>query len=389
MSNNINNDDKDFLSKVKKSKILEILKLEKGDKSYTYRKIILLSLVLWLPMLILTFIENTAVSSSIRIPFLYDYVVYARFFIAIPILFLTERTIEFQTNNTIRYFLDSGIIDDNNIEDFQYSFTKLFKLRHSRILKAVILIFAYTVVFKFWKSLDRDYIAASWITGKGEAELSYAGYWYFFLAAPLYHFVLYLLISKYLLWAIFMWKISRMKLNLFPTNSDFTAGLGFLGYSLVSFAFIGSAQSSVFSGEIANRITFMGETLGDNRIIIFGSVLVLTFIYFFPALFFIRKLYRTKLKGILEYGVLTSKQSNAFFQKWLKNKYDEFLDTGDFSSLTDLNTSYDIIQQMRTVPIETRKVIIMMLIISAPYAPLLLLAFPADVIFEFLLKFFV
>lgn len=390
MTGNINNEDTNFISKGKKSKILEKLKLEKGDESYTFRKAILLSLVLWLPMLILTIVENTTLSSSIKIPFLGDFVVYARFFVALPMLFFTEKTIKFQTNNTINYFLDSGIIADNNIEDFQFNLKRILNLRDSRIPKVIILIIAYIIVFIFWKSFDQSYVESSWLINKQSgSDLSYAGYWYFLIAAPVYHFVLYVLIWKYLLWAVFMWKISRMKLNLFPTNPDLSAGLGFLGYSLLSFAFIGFAQSSVFSGEIANKIAFMGDTLKDNRLIIFGSVIILSFIYFFPSLFFMSKLYSSKLKGILEYGVLTSKQSLVFSQKWIKDKYNEFLDTGDFSSLTDLNTSYDIIQKMRTVPIEKRKIISIMVIIAVPYAPLLLLAFPANELFDFILNFFV
>ena len=133
----------------------------------------------------------------------------------------------------------------------------------------------------------------------------------------------------------------------------------------------------------------MGESLEENKLLIVAVVAGLTLVYLFPAFFFINKLYLAKLKGILEYGVITIKQSKAFHKKWLMEKYDEFLDTGDFSSLTDLNTSYDVIQKMRTIPVEPRKIITMVLIIAAPFAPLVLLAFPANEILGFLLKFFV
>jgi hypothetical protein len=381
-------ENKELLSKGIMGNILEKLRLEKGDKSYTLRKILFFSLVLWLPMLILSIIENTAVSSSVNIPFLHDYVIYSRFFIALPILFFTERIVKYQTDNTIKYFLDSGIIADNNVEEFQLHLTKSLKLRDSKILKVIILLIACYIVFNFWKSFG-GYDQSSWMVNKaGVPSLSYAGYWYYFVAAPVYQIFLYLLLSKYLIWASFLWKISRMKLNIFPTNPDLSAGLGFLGYSLISFAFIGFAQSSVLSGEIANKIAFMGGTLGANRLMMIGSVIGLSFIYLFPSFFFISRLYLLKLRGILEYGVLTSKQSNIFFNKWVKGKYDEFLDTGDFSSLTDLNTSYDIIQKMRLIPVEPRKILIVLLIIAIPYVPLAFLAFPSKDIFEFLLKIF-
>jgi hypothetical protein len=341
-------------------------------------------------MLVLALIENTAYGSNIRIPFLIDYVVYARFFVALPMLFYTQKTVQYQSNNTIKYFLDSGIISGNNIEDFQLKLKRVLNLRDSKLTKIILFAFAYIIVFIFWKNFDESYVESSWlINNNGSRVFSYAGIWYFFIAAPMFHFVLYLLLWKYIVWALFMWKISRMELNLFPTNPDLTAGLGFIGYSIVSFAFLGFAQSSVISGEIANKIAYMGDNINSNKLLIIASVAGLTLTYLFPAFFFINKLYRIKLKGILEYGVLTIKQSKAFHKKWLLEKYDEFLDTGDFSSLTDLNTSYDIIQKMRSIPVETRKIISMVLIIAAPFAPLILLAFPANDILEFLLKFFV
>jgi hypothetical protein len=389
LNENINNEETDYLLK-RKSKILEKLHLEKGYESYNYRKAIMLSLVLWLPMLILTFIENTAYGSIIKIPFILDYVVYARFFVALPMLFYAQKTVQHQSNNTIKYFLDSGIISDNNVEDFQRKLKRILELRDSKLSRIILFVFAYVIVFIFWKSFDESYVESSWlISRKGVHALSYAGYWYFFVAAPMFHFVLYLMVWKYLLWAAFMWKISRMELNLYPTNPDLTAGLGFIGYSIVSFAFVGFAQSSVMSGEIANKIAYMGDNLSSNKLLIVASVAGLTLMYLFPAFFFINKLYLAKLKGILEYGVLTIKQSKAFHKKWLMEKYDEFLATGDFSALTDLNTSYDVIQKMRTVPVETRKIMTMALIIALPFAPLVLLAFPANEILEFVLKFFV
>jgi hypothetical protein len=41
------------------------------------------------------------------------------------------------------------------------------------------------------------------------------------------------------------------------------------------------------------------------------------------------------------------------------------------------------------VPVETRKIMTMALIIALPFAPLVLLAFPANEILEFILKLFV
>jgi hypothetical protein len=105
-----------ILPKSTLNSIFEKLKLEKGEDYHTGRKIIASIIVMWLPMLILSLIENTAINPSLRIDFLHDYIGYARFFVAIPVLFFTDRLGKYQTKHTVKYFLNSGIISDNNIE---------------------------------------------------------------------------------------------------------------------------------------------------------------------------------------------------------------------------------------------------------------------------------
>ncbi|MCX6161317.1 MAG: hypothetical protein NTV87_08285, partial [Ignavibacteriae bacterium] len=121
------------------------------------------------------------------------------------------------------------------------------------------------------------------------------------------------------------------------------------------------------------------------------TVVCLTFLYLLPSLFFLSKLLQSKLSGILEYGVITSRQASAFYNKWIKGRKaipEEYLDSPDFSSHTDLNTIFDIIQKMRFIPVEFRKILAMVLIIAAPFLPLAFLAFPLSEIVEFIFKIF-
>jgi hypothetical protein len=392
LTGNINIEDTDFLTRGKRNRILETLKLEKGEKSFIARKILFFLLVLWLPMLVLSFFESSALNSSIKISFLCDYLVYARFFIAIPLLLFAGRTTKFQSNHTINYFFESGIIADNNKEEFESLLKKFLKFRDSRVSEIIILIASYLLVLVFWKNLNQSDVSSSWIFNSGLKSLSVSGSWYYYISIPVYQFLFFRMIWRYILWCIFMWKISRMNLNIYATNPDLSAGLGFLGYSLVGYALLGSVQSCVISGEIANSIAFRGDILKDNTILIISSIISISFIYFFPSLFFVRKLFEVKLKGILDYGIVTSRQSGAFFNKWIKGKITEpgeFLDTPDFSSHTDMNTVYDIIQKMSMIPIDTKKIVNVIVTVAAPFAPLVLLAFPVKEIFKFVIKLFI
>lgn len=388
----INEDTPALLSGGVSNKILEKLKLHRGEESLAGRKYFFFFLVLWLPMLILSFYESSTSGMQVKVPFLQDYLVYARFFVALPILFAAERIVKFQTDYSIRYFIDSGIIADNNITDFRGILNKVLKLKNSSYTEFIILALAYSMVIFLWKKVGPGEAGSSWtVSTEPGGGLSVAGYWYFFVAAPVFQFFLLSMIWKFILWSIFMWKISRMKLNLYPTNPDLSAGLGFLGSSLVGFSFLGAAQSGVVAGEIANRIVYMGETLKGNRLYMITTVVCLTFLYLLPSLFFLSKLLQSKLSGILEYGVITSRQASAFYNKWIKGRKaipEEYLDSPDFSSHTDLNTIFDIIQKMRFIPVEFRKILAMVLIIAAPFLPLAFLAFPLSEIVEFIFKIF-
>src|SRR6267142_5961306 len=56
------------------------------------RRVLFISLLAWLPLLLLSIIEGHAANGDIRVPFLHDVEAHARFLIALPALVIAEVT---------------------------------------------------------------------------------------------------------------------------------------------------------------------------------------------------------------------------------------------------------------------------------------------------------
>jgi len=380
----------DYLIDGPSQKVLHKFKLGGEDKKSISKKIIIFSMLSWLPLLILSMIESTAINPAIKIPLLYDFVLYIRVFVALPLLFIAERVIRFFSNRSLGHFIESGIVADNNIKDYEDNLKFFGRLKDSGIIDVIILVISYSIVIwgwaNIWKYYKVDDILTSWqFSLNSPGQLSLTGYWYAFVTMPVFIFFFLKLFWKFLLWAIFLFKVSRMKLNIFPTDPDRAGGLAFLGYDQVFFGILGFIQNTILSAEIASKIIYTDAELADFKFIIIGIILLFTFIFISPMFFFVKKLMQTKLKGIVDYGVTSHKYVSGFHDKWINGNNPEgekLLGSADIQSLADLFNSYGIIKTMIAFPIDMRKVIALILIVSIPFFPLALFVIPVSDIFK-------
>jgi hypothetical protein len=385
----------DYIVDGPSQKVLHKLKLEDKDDSSTVKKIIFFIIISWLPLLILSLIDSTAFNHAVKIPFLFDFVVYIRVFLVLPLIFIAEKILRFIMFESLNHFIESGIVADNNIREFQVNLKFFGRHKDSGIIDVIIIVIAYAIVIwgwgNIWKSYDMATDLTSWLfSQKVHGQFSLAGFWYAFITIPVYLFFFCKLLWKFLLWAIILFRISKMKLNLFPTDPDHSGGLGFLGHNQVFFGILGVILNSILSAEIAGKVLYTDLVIQDFKFIILGIVLLFTFILIFPMFFFMRKLTITKLKGILDYGVISHKYVSGFQDKWINGinpEGEKLLGTGDIQSLADISTSYEIITTMTPLPIDLRKVVTLILLISVPFSPLLLFVIPLNELIKVLVNF--
>jgi hypothetical protein len=75
-----------------------------------------------------------------------------------------------------------------------------------------------------------------------------AGWWHTLvsISLPVLYFFLFRWAWVFVLWSWFLFRVSRLDLELTPTHPDRTGGLGFLGWGLSAFATVMMANSTVF-----------------------------------------------------------------------------------------------------------------------------------------------
>jgi len=108
-----------------------------------------------------------------------------------------------------------------------------------------------------------------------------------------------------------------------------------------------------------------------------------------PLLVVMPILLKVKKKALLEYGALVTSHDQLFDTKWIREKRsqdDVILGNPDVSSLTDLASSFALIQQMAAVPIDKRTLLTLAFAAALPILVVVLIVTPARDVIHAVLK---
>ncbi len=361
-----------------------------GDALELLRKRILaISLLAWLPLLVLSFVEGHALG-NVAVPFLMDVEVHVRFLVALPLLIIAELIVHQRMRPVVRQFLERNLIPKAALPRFDAAVASAFRLRNSVIAELLLIAFVYVVgVLLFW----RYYVALSTATWYATPtpdglNLSPTGVWYVYVSLPIYQFLLVRWYYRIFIWMRFLWQVSRIELSLIPTHPDRVGGLGFLANTVYAFAPLAVAHGAMLAGPIANRIFYLGSALPEFKIEIVVLVVFLLCLVLGPLLVFAPQLAYAKRTGLREYGTLAERYVRDFDTKWLRGgaAADEALvGSGDIQSLADLANSFEVVKTMQIAPI-TRDALLRL--IAATLAPVVPLALTMMSLEELLKKLF-
>jgi hypothetical protein len=306
------------------------------------QRILVLSLLAWLPLLVLSVVEGQALGGSVAVPFLLDVEANVRFLVALPLLIVSELVVHQRMRFVVQQFLERDLIPESGLTRFEFAIASAFRLRNSVLAELLLIAFVYLVgVMLFW----RQYLAlatATWYampTAEG-LQLSLAGKWYAYVSLPLYQFLLVRWYYRIFIWTRFLWQASRIDLILIPTHPDRVGGLGFLANTVYAFTPLAVAHGAMLAGPLANRIFYLGAALPEFKLEIAVLVVFLVCVVLGPLLVFAPQLAEAKRMGNREYGTLAQRYVREFDAKWLRGgaPADETLvGSGDIQSLADLN----------------------------------------------------
>lgn len=355
------------------------------------RRIVVLTVLAWVPLLVLSVAEGHAWGTSVALPFLYDIELHARLLLAMPLLLVAELVVHRRVGGVVQQFRERGLIPDSELPAFDAAIASAMRVRNLIWAEVLLLALVYIVgVGVLWRTqiaLD----VSSWHGApvNGRWRVSMAGWWLGCVSLPIFQFLLLRWYFRLFIWARFLWQVSRLNLRLMPTHPDRCGGLGFLASVPHAFSPLLVAQGAVLAGLMANRIFYAGATLPQFKVELIGLVAVLVFVVLGPLLVFSPQLEAAKRAGLREHGVLAQRYVRDYDRKWLRGGAppdEPLVGSADIQSLADLSNSFEVIKDMRWVPFTMSTVLQLAVTTLVPVLPLMLTMISLEELLERLLK---
>jgi hypothetical protein len=352
-------------------------------------RMLALSLLAWLPLLVLSMADGYA-WSGVKVPFLLDIETHLRLLVALPLLVVAELIVHQRMPVVVRHFVEREIISDAVRPKFEATIESALRLRNSMVVE-LLLLFVYGIgVGVIWRQ-DIALPIPTWFRQPvGTAmQFTLAGWWYALVSIPVFQFLLFRWYFRLFVWGYFLWHVSHLGLTLEPLHPDQVGGLGFLSGMPRAFWPLLLAHGVLVAGKFADGIFFTGATLLQYKIEMLAVLALVTLLVVGPLLVFLPTLARTKRTGLRQYGTLAQRYVHDFDQKWLRGKRPDeeaLIGSADIQSLADLSNSYQVVKGMQLVPVTRSTLLFIAIVTALPVASLLLTMISFDELLNRLVK---
>jgi hypothetical protein len=363
----------------------EMVSLVTRERWNLGRRITLAVVLGWLPLVVITlFSKRYAV-----IGLLTDYAVNVRMLIAVPALLAGQILMESTFMTMVRHIRETELLSPSEQAKMDLAIARLVGLRDSVLAEVVIVILVY--LHSATMAGSRMGVAGDWaLSGVGAGlHLSSAGWYYALVSQLLYQFLLGVSIWKWLIGICFLFRLSRLDLQLVPTHPDQHGGLGFLGMAplgIVPTVFVlCAAIGSTWRAEILRHEAHLLNFKLDAMVLL----VIVLIVAMGPLVFFVPRLVRLNRQGILQYGRLGQLQSMEFHKKWilnLKGHEDDFLAAPEVGTLTDFSASYENIEKLQPFPLDLGTLAGVFLAIAVPILPVVVAEIPFITVLKALLN---
>ncbi len=302
---------------------------------------------------------------------------HVRLLVVIPLMFVSETVLNPRMSAFAHGLLRRGIVSPDQAARYEAIVSRVCRWRDSWLLEVLCLLLALLASFGI-SQVDTSGNSADISADRIASGGVWAAWWYGAICLTVFRFLLVRTLLRIILWAHFLWRVSRLNLRLYAMHPDCSAGLGnlvtvqmqFLPLVL-GFAMLRSAQfaEEISSGTMALDTIYPGIAV----LILLNLALIIG-----PLLVFTPKLWKCRLDGLADYMVLAEDYVGQFDRKWVRTspRTEPILGTPDIQSLSDLSNSVQIVLKMRLVPSNMRAVTYIIGAVVVPMLPLALFRFP-------------
>lgn len=350
-------------------------------------RIVVLIFVTWIPLFLLSLASGHASSGIVDVPLLHDPAMYVRFLFVLPMLEIAELIVGLSLVVQVRHFIDAAIIPEHERPRFNTAIREVIQIRSSAFTEIAIGILALAISITMRVVILRTE-GSTW--ERLGSTITFAGWWYVLVSLPLLLFFLIRWFFIFSLWSWFLFRVSRLDLQLTPTHPDHSGGLGFLAWGLASFSTILMAVSAIFSAGFAYEILHKNESLDHLKYHAIVFVILAIVVLHIPLLAYSNRLSRCRFSGLLDYSTLVLQHDRAFDEKWIKRSHAEsderLLGSPDIQSLADIATVYSHVDEMLLMPFDKKAFVVLFVSAVLPMVPLVATVIPLKDILAKLVK---
>jgi hypothetical protein len=366
-------------------KIEHLLHVVKPDDPGIVRRVAIVAGVAWFPLLALSAVQEIVRRNGSLLAFALDFGAHARFLVAAPLFILAESWCLPLLGRITRHFLDSGMVQEGDCEDFVALVNGTRRALNSTWAEILTVVCAYAATAALQISAHNRELPFWSVQPENHGlVLSAAGQWHLWISLPLLFVLFFGWMWRQALWCHLLWRIARFDLKLVAAHPDQTGGLQFMETALRCFHPISFGLAAIVAGALANQIRD-GAKIYDLRFFIVGLVVFVLMFFVAPFIAFVPPLRVLKRRGMLEYGALSCAVGHQFERKWIKaagNVNAEALEAPDFSATTDLYQIVSNVYQIRYLPLSTRAVAELAVVTLIPFVPLVLMSVPLQVLLK-------
>lgn len=326
------------------------------------KRALLMAALTWLPVAVLAWEQGLTSSVPSPTNFLADFAAYAQFLVALPLFVAAEAVIDSSTREAARQLVSCAIVPAGDLPELERVHAVIARARTSRWPDVACIALGYVFSLAILVPEFGADPAPTWhVAGAAHHRLlTAAGFWEFLIALPLLNYIWLRFVWKILLWVYYLYRVTRLHLDLHPTHPDLTGGVGFISETQGRFAlFILAYGISNIAATVGYEVAILDYDLSIMPVWgpLVGFAIGAPVLFTAPLFLFTKQLMRSKRRALAAYRERVTERSRDVEARWLignrggQPAQDE---VRELAELATLGAFFTRIGEMRVVPFDLR-----------------------------------